>query len=173
MMLVLLLVAIMGPWTYTLDGVPPPEWCHAPLFLLGNGHCAGLVSGATIITFWNGAFFNINVGLVTGVTAFPERAREFLGINLFMMLLFLLILPFFTTLLLTWRRDSKRLRIFHLTAWGLAAILSWLLVASQPILRSGRFWGIWLYIGVTASALTLEVFALVSGRNPKISNRAA
>jgi hypothetical protein len=34
-------------------------------------------------------------------------------------------------------------------------------------LRSGRLWGIWLYIGVAISALTLEVFAIVSGKNPK------
>jgi len=171
MVLVLLLAAIMGPWYYTLDGVPPPEWCHAPLFLLGNGRCAGLVSGATFIFFMTAVSLSINVGLVTGATTLTDRTREFIGIYLFMMLLFLLILPFFTTLLLTWRRDSKRLQIFHLTLWGLAAVLSWLLVASEPVLRSGRFWGIWLYIVVAVSALTLEVFALVSGRNPKKSNR--
>jgi len=28
--LMLLLVAIMGPWTYSSDGVPPAEWCRAP-----------------------------------------------------------------------------------------------------------------------------------------------
>jgi len=165
--LVLLLVAILGPWIYTLDGVPPPEWCQAPLFLLGNGRCAGLVAGVTIIFFIIAAFLSINVGLVTGETVLPERGRELLGIYLFMMLIFLIMLPFISTVLQTWRRDPKRFRIFHLMAWGLAVVLSCLMVAYDPELRSGRFWGIWLYIGVAVSALMLEVFALVWGRNPK------
>ena len=77
--LVLLAVAILGPWYFTFDGVPPPEWCVAPAFLLENGRCAGLVTGALIIAFIVGAFIYLNVGLVTGATVLPERAREFLA----------------------------------------------------------------------------------------------
>ena len=120
-----------------------------------------------MIAFIAGAFIYLNVGLVTGATVLPERAREFLATYLFMILLVLFILPFFTTLLRAWRSDSKRFRIFHLTTWVLAGVLALLIVTSEPVLHSGRFWGIWLYIGVAVSALTLEVFALVSGMNPK------
>ena len=49
--LVLLLLAIGGPWFFTLDGVPPPEWCRDPFFLLSNGRCAGSVSAAEILAF--------------------------------------------------------------------------------------------------------------------------
>lgn len=125
------------------------------------------------MTFVIAAFIQMNAGLVTGANALPGRVREFLVIDLFMMLLPLLLLPFFTTALLTRGRDSRRMRIFHLTAWLLAAGLGWLLVAVVPVMRSGRFWGLWLYIGVAVSALTLEVLGLVSGRKPRQSNGAA
>ncbi len=164
--LMLLLVAMMGPWTYTADGVPPAEWCRDPNILLENGRCVRLVSGATVLTFMAGAFLSMSVGLVTGATVLADRAREFLGVSLFMMLLFLLALLFFTTLLLVRGRDSRRLRVFHLMAWGLAAVLSLPLLVSESGLRSGRLWGIWLYIGLAASTLTLEVLALVAGRRP-------
>ena len=164
--LMLLLVAMMGPWTYSSDGVPPAEWCRAPLILLENDRCVRLVSGATVLTFMVGAFLSMSVGLVTGATVLPDRAREFLGVSRFMMFLCLLMLPFITTLLLIRGRDSGRWRAFHLVAWGLAAVLSLLPVAFDPVLRSGRFWGLWLYAGLAASALILEVLALVAGRRP-------
>jgi len=44
--LMLLLVAMMGPWTYTADGVPLAEWCRDPNILLENGRCVRLMSGA-------------------------------------------------------------------------------------------------------------------------------
>jgi hypothetical protein len=87
--LVLFLVAIMSPWTYTSDGVPPPEWCRDPFILLENDRCVGLVSGAEVLTFMAGAFLSMSVGLVTGATVLPDRACEFLGVFLFMLLLFL------------------------------------------------------------------------------------
>jgi len=162
--LMLLPVAIMGPWIYQADGAPPAAWCHDPFILLENGRCVGPVSGATVLTFMAGAFLSMSVGLVTGTTVLPDRTREFLGVSLFTMFLFLLMLPFLTTLLLIRGRDSRRWRAFHLMAWGLAAVLSLLPVAFDPVLRSGRFWGLWLYAGLAASALMLEVLALVAGR---------
>ena len=161
--LILLLVAIMGPWAYTSDGVPPAAWCRDPNILLENGHCVRLVSGATVLTFMTGAFLSMGVELVMGATVFADRAGESLCVFLFMMLLFLLMLPFFSTLLLIWGGDSRRLRVFHVMAWGLAAVLSLLLAMSASVLMPGPLWGIWLYIGLAASALALELPALVAG----------
>ena len=169
--LVLLLVAIIGPWTYTSDGVPPPEWCRAPFILLENGRCVRLVSGSEVLFFMTGAFLTMSAGLVTGATALAGRAREFLGVFLFMMFLFLLLLPFFTTLLMIRGRVSRRLRAFHLIAWGLAAVLSLLPFVSQWALRPARLWGIWLYIGLAASALILEALALAAGKETATGNR--
>jgi len=167
--LVLLLVAIMGPWTYTSDGVGPTAWCRAPNILLDNGRCVRLVSGATVLTFMAGAFLSMSVGLVTGATVLPDRAREFLGAFLFTVGIFLLILPFFSTLLLIRGRDRRRWRVFHVMAWGLAAlsVLPLLIILkSATVMPPGQLWGIWLYLGLAASVLTLEMFALVAGRKP-------
>jgi len=168
--LVLLLTAIIGPWTYTSDGVPPPEWCRAPFILLENGHSVRLVPGSEVLSFMTGAFLTMSAGLVTGATALPGRAREFLGVFLFMMLVFLLLLPFFTTLLMIRGRASRRLRVFHLIAWGLAGGLSLLPFVSQWALRPARLWGIWLYIGLAASALILEALALAAGKGTTAGN---
>jgi hypothetical protein len=43
--------AILGPWTYTRDGVPPVEWCDEPFFLVTEDRCASLVSGLSVIPF--------------------------------------------------------------------------------------------------------------------------
>ncbi len=164
--LMLLLVAMMGPWTYTSDGVGPAAWCRDPNILLENGRCVKLVSGARILTFMAGAFLSMSVGLVTGATVLPDRAREFLGVFLFTVGIFLLILPFFTTLLLIRGGDSRRRRVFHVMAWGLAAVLG-LLLALLAVSGSGLYselWGIWLYTGLTVSALILEGLALATGR---------
>ena len=166
--LMLLLVAIMGPWTYSSDGVPPAEWCRAPNILLENDRCVRLVSGATVLTFMVSAFFSMSVGLVTGATVLPDRAREFLGVFLFTVGIFLLVLPFFSTLILIRGGDRRRLQVFQVMAWGLAAVLS-LLPALLAMSGSGLYselWGIWLYFGLAAGALTLEVLALVAARRP-------
>jgi len=145
--------------------VPPAAWCRDPNILLENGRCVRLVSGATVLTFMASAFLSMSIGLVTGTetTIFSDRAGESLCVFLFMMLLFLLMLPFFSTLLLIWGGDSRRLRVFHVMAWGLAAVLSLLLAMSASVLMPGPLWGIWLYIGLAASALALELPALVAG----------
>jgi hypothetical protein len=157
--LVGLILAITGPWTYTSDGAPPPEWCRAPFFLMGNGRCVRSVPATEVVTFISGAFLTMSVGLVTGATVLPERAREYLGVSIFTLLLFLLILPIFTTLRMFWGGASQRMWRLHLAAWGLAAALSLATVVGDPGLRSGRFWGVWLYIGLAASALLLEMIA--------------
>jgi hypothetical protein len=43
-LLLLWIVAILGPWTYTLDGVPPPEWCDERYVLIAEDRCADLIS---------------------------------------------------------------------------------------------------------------------------------
>ena len=88
--------------------------------------------------------------------------REFVGVFLFVVFLVLLVLPFFTTLLLIWRGHRRRLRVLHLIAWTLAALLSLLLALSmEPELRSAM-WGTWLYVGVAGVALALELRAPVA-----------
>ena len=159
--LILLLVAIVGPWTYTSDGMPPAEWCRDPNILLDNGRCVRLVSGAEVLTFMISAFLSLNVQLVRGTLILADRAREFLGVFLFMLLLFLLVQPFFSTLLLIFGGDRPPRRMYHVATWVLAAAISGLLlVASYWSGLRTDLWGIWLYFALTASMLAVEVSSI-------------
>ncbi|MCK4725285.1 MAG: hypothetical protein KAT29_05775 [Anaerolineales bacterium] len=161
--LILLLVAIVGPWTYTSDGMPPAEWCRDPNILLENGRCVRLVPGAEVLTFMIGAFLSLNVQLVNGTLVLADRARELFSVYLFMVLLFLLVQPFFSTQLLIFGSDRPPRRMYHLIAWGLAAaISSILLLASFWSMLPTGLWGIWLYVAVAASVLVVELLAIRS-----------
>lgn len=159
--LIMLLVTIIGPWTYSSDGTPPAEWCRDPNILLDNGRCVRLVSGAEVLTFITGAFLSLNVQLVKGTLVLADRAREFLGVSLFMVFLFLLVQPFFSTLLLIFGGDRPPCRMYHVAAWGLAAAISGLLLVAScwSGLRTD-LWGIWLYVALAASVLAVELLAI-------------
>jgi len=165
--LVLLVVAILGPWAFSGDGVPPAEWCDDPLILLENDRCVRLVPGATVFAFIVSAFFQIGVGLATGEAVLTDRGGEFFGTFLFTVGALLLVLPFPSTLLLILGRGHRRLRVFHVITWGLAGLVALLLAVFSA--RSGlpfALWGIWLYVGVCAVALTLELLALAADSTP-------
>lgn len=153
-LLVLLVVALGGPWTYTRDGVGalPPEQCHPPLILLENGRCVRLVSGMSMLTYVAGGLISLCAQLVTGAMEIG-RAREFLVVLWVLMPT----LPLISTLLVLWRSGSQRLRAAHTIVWGVAATWSLLqlLTASRPALS--RVWGVWLYAGVATGALILEL----------------
>ena len=61
-----------------------------------------------------------------------------------------------TTLFRLAGRNSRRWRIFHLVAWGAAGVLSLLPVALDADLRSGRYWGIYLYLALAVGMVVLE-----------------
>jgi hypothetical protein len=161
--LVLLLVAIMGPWAFDRIYVPSEYSCSAPYFRLDDDFCGTPLRGITVFSWMAGAFINICVELVTGAIVLTDRAGEFL----FSLFLFLLLLPFFSTLLLILRGDRRRWQVFNAAAWGLTAGIGLLIgsMSSYPKLF-WVLWGIWLYIGLAASALILEVLTLAAGRRP-------
>ena len=109
-------------------------------------------------------FINISVELVTGATVLTDRVREFL----YSVSLSLFVLPFVSTSLLILRGDRPRRQVFSIATWGLAAgagLLIGVLIGLSGNLKYYRFlWGIWLYIGLAAIALVLEVLTLAAGR---------
>ena len=164
--LVVALVAIMGPWTFTdLIHVPSEYSCSAPFIRFDDDFCGTPLSGISLFRGMVKRFVYLSAGLVTGAMAFLEWAREFV----FSLFLFLLVLPVFSTLLLILRGDRRGRQAFNVAAWGLAAGtgLTGLLIGffryTKPFWLS---WGIWLYIGLAASALILEVLTLAAGRRP-------
>ena len=163
--LVLLLVAIAGPWTFEVIWVPsePPfSPCFAPYIRLDEDFCGTPMSGKWLLGWMVSGFVSGTSGLVTGTNDFSEWVREvFVGL-----LLSLLLLPFFGTLLLILRRDRWRRQVFNTVAWGLAVGIGLLIGLSSYPKLYWVLWGIWLYIGLAASALILEVLGLVAERRP-------
>jgi hypothetical protein len=156
--LIVLVVAIMGPWFFDRIHVPAQYPCS---FRLEGDFCGVPVS----VTYLFGAvseFLYRSGQLLSGAMGFGEWARGlFLGL-----LLSLLVLPFFSTLLLILAGDQQRRQVFNIVAWGLAANSGLLLGVLGFSRLHWALWGIWLYIGLAASALILEVLALVAGRKP-------
>ncbi len=162
--LVLLLIAMMGPWTFDLINVPAEYPCSAPNIRLEGDYCGMPLTGIWIFSEMVGGLINLGVRLATGATAFTDGARELL----FSLLLLLLVAPFFSTLPLILGGDRRRWRMFHVVAWGLAVGIGLLLglSGSSRLFWVLWVWGIWLYIGLAGSALILEVLVLVAERRP-------
>jgi hypothetical protein len=160
--LVLLLVSIIGPWIFDLIVVPSEYACLTPAIRLAGDYCGIPMSGIWILSAAAGVLVNIVVGLVTGTTAFTDRFREFS----FSLLGLLLILPFFSTLFMIVRGDRQHQLVFHVAVWCLAFGLGLLLAISSYPKQFWVLWGIWLYVGLAASALILEVVMLAARRRP-------
>jgi hypothetical protein len=162
MAILVVLVAITGPWTFDLLWVPSEYSCSAPNVRLDDDFCGMPLTGIWLFRWIVNGLVYAWAGLVTGAMGSIERAREFL----FSLLHFLLVLPFFSTLLLILLGDRRRWQVFNVVAWGLAAGIGLLIGMFNYPKLFWVLWGIWLYIGLAASALILEVVTLAAGRRP-------
>ena len=163
--LVLLMVAIMGPWIFDRINVPS-EYSCSPNIRLDGDFCGGPMPGIWILFWMVAAPISEVVGLVTGATVLSDFGVVFLKRLQASLVLLLIVLPFFSTLLLILRGDRTRQQVFNVAAWGLAAGIGLLFgLHSLPRLYWG-LWGTWLYIGLAVSALILELLVLVAGRRP-------
>ncbi|MBN1668635.1 MAG: hypothetical protein JW862_16195 [Anaerolineales bacterium] len=136
--LVVLLVAMMGPWI--IDNHPATkENCTAPLVYHGDGLCACLISLPA---------------------AFLQLIKP--GQSIILALIFLLpTLPFFSTAFLMLGKGQRSLWIFHLAAWGLTSALS-LLLFFGIWLDMVFVWGAGLGGLLSVSMLTGELLAAKS-----------
>jgi len=158
---VLLLIAILGPWAYQGDGVPPPEFCHPPFILLENGSCVGRMSGATIISFFALAIPSLISQFLSGELVLTERGREFLVI---LPALLLVILPVTSTLLRVRSPNSRSMQVFSVISWGLAVGMGLLIAAFAEVFQPAHLWGVWLYAGLAGAMLAWEVYGLIVSR---------
>ena len=159
--LLLLAVALLGPWTFDTVNVPGEFACSAPFIRLNDDFCGLPISGIQFFQLWIGAFFYMPFELITG--GFTGSAREFLlGLSIILPLI-----PFFTTLFLLWKKDARQLRTAHLVAWALALLLTlaFMLLQTQDPLIPLR--GLWFYILLAVGAIVIEYLA---ARNNPASN---
>lgn len=167
--LVLLLVAIMGPWWFDVINVPAQYTCSNPFIRLEGDFCGAPISGTWLPVTIAAGLVPMVVKWLTGTAVLAEWIHEF-SIGLLMLLP---TLPVISTLLMILGRDRRGRQAFHIIALGLAVCLTLFMGANLIGLSlSSRawwmLWGIWLYIGVTVSALILEVLALNNWKRPQL-----
>lgn len=168
--LVLLVVAIIGPWTFSSDGLPPPEWCSGANRLVVGDRCVRLVSNAEILAFT----YVVSIEFVTTGLGRVNVLREMGRIVPLFVLESILITPFLSTLLIFLREESRRQRVVHAVVLGIGVIASLLIVTMVSLLPSlpelsGRLWGGWLYALTAGTALLVELIVLVK-KNPSSAN---
>lgn len=162
--LVLLLVAMMGPWAFDLISVPAQYPC-TPAVRLDGDFCGIPMPGTWILSMAVLVPVNGVVELITGTAALADRTRELT----FSLLLLLLVLPFISALLMILGRHHSRWQVLHMITLGLAASFA-LYISTLGFSRWGyrELWGIWFYIGVTTSALVLEVLTFNSEKETQL-----
>ena len=176
--LVLFIISMLGIWSFELIPFPIPisSSCDTYNSLVGKsflseGHfirlndnnCIITISGFEIIFLLTPQlFFGMFIELIKGNFAavqFPQL--------IFMIGILLIILPFFSNILLFRNRYSRRLQTINVIAWGLACLLAlsaFLLDANRDeiIRHFYLLWGLWLYILLALGVIIFEILALKS-----------
>lgn len=101
-------------------------------------------------------------GLITGEVVLADLL---VGTRLFLGTLFL-VLPCMSTLLLILVDNRRPRQMFNVAVWGLALSICLLVGLSAYPSLYWELWGIWLYIGLAASVLVLEVLMLAAEKKP-------
>ena len=154
---ILLLISVFGPWFF--DSLYIPSEYPCPIRLREN-FCGTPVSGLWIIGAAIGTFSNFIAELFKGVAVTNFSVRNiFAGC-----ILLSVVLPFFSTLLMIRHSDRWPRLAFHMVACSLALGGGLMIGLNAHYSRFWLLWGVWLYVGLLASALILEVVVLVGKR---------
>lgn len=157
----LFIISMLGPWTFDLLNVPAQYPCGKPSVRLYGDFCGYPMSGFGIFKLANSGFLYILDELIKG-----NIAGRILDL-VFPFYTWIIILPFFSILLLIWNKNSRRLQTINLVAWGLACLVT----LHMFILQTNRdqfvhffylLWGIWLYILVAIGTIIFEIVVLRS-----------
>lgn len=157
MILLLLIASMLGPWMFDTINVPAKYMCSAPYVRLYGDFCGVPVTGVQVFG-WLFIWFPYMLLEMIKAT-FAGRFRELLVV-----ISILPLIPFFTTLFLIWKKETRRLRTINLVAWILAFLLTLPFLISQINYQAIRLWGPWLYIVVTVSAIIIEILIQVEER---------
>lgn len=158
--LLLLPVAIAGPWWFDRISVPSEYTCSPPNYRLEGDFCGMPVTGLWFFLAGIPTFVRTCWKLAVGEMTLVDWLRGLL----FGLFSLLLALPFISTLLLVLRGDRRRRQVFSVVAWVLAAGVGLLVGLSSYPRLFWVLWGVWLYIVLAAGASTLEVLTMVKDR---------
>jgi hypothetical protein len=170
--LVLLVVALSGPWFFDRIHVPSQYACSAPHIRLDEYFCGTPLTFAWLL----GELTRTVTSRASGALSGEVPPVPLLSVSIPVLLVTLLVLPLVSSWILIARSDQGRWRRFHLVALALAAgvvalalVLTGLAAGLGGLARGYRaLWGLWLYVTVIAGMLLWEV--LVSNRRQKAAS---
>lgn len=165
-LLLLLFLAIAGPWTYERINVPSRYPCKPPYVRLEGDFCAAPLSGLVTLAWMASGLISSWVGLFTSATSLSQVGEElFTGIIIYLIIL-LLLLPLLTNIHLVLRGEKHAKYRLNVAFLGLAFLTALLIgLSSYPIFQ-WRLWGIWQYSIVAFAALIVEAWrskSMISG----------
>ena len=152
----LLVVAVMGPWTFDLIVVPAKYSCSLPFVRLQGDFCGLPMSGIWILTGVTAELFNRFRGLFLEATANTDLR----SLVLLTIIPIIILLPILSTMLVYKREDRLRRQVFQLVVWGMAAGAGVFFGSQNGPRIYWELWGTWLYIGLALAALIVEVVML-------------
>lgn len=169
LILVLFIICMLGPWAFELLNVPAQYPCEKPSVRLTGDFCGYPFLGFEAFILAVSNLFYILRELIKG--NFTPYVTEYL----FLIYPWIMILPFFSTLLLLWKKNARQLQTINLTAWGLACLTTlpiFVLQASRAQVKNSFYllWGIWLYILMAFGAIVFEIMVIRSSTNMKVSS---
>lgn len=152
--LLLFVVALVGPWFYEDDGVPPPQYCDERFVLVAEDRCATLISGVRVIGWLPLVLVSVPRMLFAG------ELRTWLSLP-YSIALTALIVPFLSNLRHLARDKALPARGSYRAILAIATLAgtSWPLFIGyidRP-LTFPLFWGIWLYVATALVALAFEL----------------
>jgi len=165
LVLALFVISMLGPWAFDLLNVPAQYPCDMPSVRLYGDFCGYPMSGFGAVKWAAGGFFYILDELIKG--NFAARIPELI-IPIYA---WIIILPFFSILLLIWNKNSRRLQTINVIVWGLACLPTLTMI----ILQTNRdqfvqyfylLWGLWLYILLAIGTIIFEILVLRSNTKP-------
>jgi hypothetical protein len=151
--LAVFIVTMFGPWIFDRIMVPAEYKCSLPNIRLNDDFCGMPLSGFRFFELFVGGIFYMLLDLTKG--AFINHPRELLiGLSI------LPLIPFFISLFLVWRKETRRTQTINLIAWILAFLPALTMFIAQLNDQITRLWGLWLYILLAVSAIIFESILL-------------
>lgn len=152
--LILLVIAMLGPWAYDLINVPGLYSCDGPYVRLEGDFCGLPISLLMAL----GALFGSLLGILSGDIAIGQVT------HMLPLMLLVFIMPTVTNLYLLRHNEQARWQAFNVTACGLAAIAASIYLGLSSLRPHAPPWGVLLYVAVALGVLALELLSLILSR---------
>ena len=157
--LAIFIIAMLGTWTFDMINVPAQYVCDKPFVRLYGDYCGSPMSGFGAIQWFTSGFSYTLAELIKG--NFAAQIPELIAL----ILVLIILLPFFSNLLLIRSRTSLRLQTINVIVWAIAFLPTFSMFVSQS--NRDEFvqflylqWGLLLYVLLAIGTLIFEIMLL-------------